>query len=97
MALYGATDHRAHVSGAAAGTRPDSWSHLGPLGLVWGFAPSLFGVLLRVCCGLSPGLEVMGGDVYERLMEMHEMLNHRRGMDQNTVERLPKIIWSEAR
>jgi hypothetical protein len=40
--------------------------------------------------------DVMGGDVYERLMEMHEMLNHRRGMDQNTVERLPKIIWSEA-
>ena len=53
MVLYWATDHRAHVSGAAAGTRPDSWSHLGPLGLLWGFAPSLFGVLFRVCCGLS--------------------------------------------
>jgi hypothetical protein len=47
-----------------------------------------------------PGLQMlllssdaMGGDVYERLMEMQDILHNRRGMDENTIGRLPKVKW----
>jgi len=49
-----------------------------------------------------PGLQMlllssdaMGGDVYERLMEMQDILHNRRGMDENTISRLPKVKWQE--
>jgi hypothetical protein len=61
--------------------------------------PELAAQIARFPPGLQMLLlssDVMGGDVYERLMEMHEMLHHRRGMSQDTIDRLPKIKWTEA-
>jgi len=52
---------------------------------------------------LPPGLQMLllntdqlgNGDVYERLMEVQERLNNRRGLSQQTIDQIQSFKWSE--
>jgi hypothetical protein len=48
-----------------------------------------------------PGLQMLllssdaiGSDVYERLVSMQEMLQQRRGLDNQTIDRIPTVTWT---
>jgi len=58
--------------------------------------------LLEQLSHLPPGLqmlllntEALAGGYEERLMEVQEMLNRRRGLSHETIDRVPKFTWEE--